>query len=596
MADSASSSSSAEAGKTSKTEATATIKIAEKVSQRQGALIGLVVCLNVLLWCSILVLLGTFYLVVEGSKDATLTLTAVLTILSSFVSIGYVVLHTIFSLKQRLWRHQHQRASIQKKTSYVAVRIVGPLCVLWLLTAGWNMITVARRPRCLPDISGFAKWESGTTCIVARISVAFSSLALMASCAVFGMLAVLRRPFEAHVFRYRHRERVQGHLTPAPSRGSSPARSYTSSKIHSRMSSVMSSVTHIRNLSNSSVNIDNSNPQSTSSSTPTGYPSTPHKMAPLVTPSGFIPLSTPQQYSHSVWRAVHPTLPSPLGPRTSRSYSNLPNAVSGPQMYARSRYSRSSISLTRPHRLSMAAPPGSDIWSDHSVSTGPEDEGANVEAGGHSEMSTKRASASEIAYALLNGTAIPGTHSVPNRSNVKGHVRHSSAPDGAQANTTAGAAEEMRTGRMALGWKPELRCATDTDVKERLETKRQSVMVRSASQELLSLPDLDSSPDGSLTSLRKELEKDLDCSGAQIWKSQSESLLRAGTGLEAEEKDIAGRVSRMPQRPKIPKRGSDERSSVSIGDSGNEGAEGKRARRLTMEESKNKPLPKIAVL
>jgi hypothetical protein len=78
----------------------------------------------------------------------------------------------------------------------VAVRIAVTLCVLWLLvripidaatvqpilrgtkTAGWNMITVARRPMCLPDGAGLEGWEAGSTCVVGRIGVAVSFLAL----------------------------------------------------------------------------------------------------------------------------------------------------------------------------------------------------------------------------------------------------------------------------------------------------------------------------------------------------------------------------------------------------------------------------------
>jgi hypothetical protein len=40
------------------------------------------------------------------------------------------------------------------------------------------MITVARRPVCLRDEAGFEGWEAGSTCVVGRIGVAISFLAL----------------------------------------------------------------------------------------------------------------------------------------------------------------------------------------------------------------------------------------------------------------------------------------------------------------------------------------------------------------------------------------------------------------------------------
>lgn len=96
----------------------------------------------------------------------------------SLVTVAYIVLHTIFSLKQRIWKHQRRHPSIVKKTLYVAIRFAVTLCILWLLTSGWNMIIVARQPVCLPKGPGLRGWEAGTTCRVGRAGVAFAIIAL----------------------------------------------------------------------------------------------------------------------------------------------------------------------------------------------------------------------------------------------------------------------------------------------------------------------------------------------------------------------------------------------------------------------------------
>ena len=68
-----------------------------------------------------------------------------------------------------------------KKASYVAIRLAVTLCILWLLTSGWNMITVARRPVCLPKAAGLQGWEAGTTCQAGRAGMAFAMIALYVS-------------------------------------------------------------------------------------------------------------------------------------------------------------------------------------------------------------------------------------------------------------------------------------------------------------------------------------------------------------------------------------------------------------------------------
>jgi hypothetical protein len=127
----------------------------------------------------------------------------------------------------------------------------------------------------------------------------------------------------------------------------------------------------------------------------------------------YVPLFTQAQYSASAWRAVHPDgekhfLPS-LQPRPS---------TRGLEFSYQSRYSRSSISLTRPTRLSS--------WSSisQSGSTGSESRDGPFSVG---TDEGNRASPREIAYAIMNGTPIPGTERV--KSSNRHHTRRASAPN-----------------------------------------------------------------------------------------------------------------------------------------------------------------------
>ncbi|KAF2267275.1 hypothetical protein CC78DRAFT_94716 [Lojkania enalia] len=602
----------------------ATIKISAKLPRRQLTLIAITCCLNALLWTSLFTLITSLYLIASDPSDATNIPSEALTLTSSLVSIAYIFLHTIFSLKQRIWKHQRRHPSILKKTSYFAIRFAVTLCILWLLTSGWNMIIVARRPVCLPPRVGLQGWEAGATCVVGRLGIAMSMLALLASCTLFGMLAVVRRPFEAHLLKHGYQKPGNRRPTPVVSRRPSPSRSssFTSEKYQGRVSASThrSSPSNHSNADVETLDLNQSPPtstiiapspvrsiglgiftshaqppplpaafiapRSTSVDLPVNVfqPSTsyqhlplPPRMPALITPSGFVPLSASAQYSASAWRAVHPPLPSPLGSAASRSHPHLPHTNQGPNFsYNRSRYSRSSVSLTRPSRLSTATPVGSIGWSSRSGSTGPGEEGQTSPASAIANNNVRPA-ANAIAYAILNGTTIPGTEGPQHRT--ASHIRRASAPDA----STGG----QNPARKAKGWKPKLRGQTDPS--ECLPI----IIPRASSAELLSRFSPDSSPDNNEVNLKNEFERELDlrdlgsnfANALPFRKSRSVSPLRHSDILAGATNVFrASTLSRMSRNPSIPKQGENGPRIKA------------EARRTTLDELKNKPLPKIAAL
>ncbi|ORY19276.1 hypothetical protein BCR34DRAFT_528201 [Clohesyomyces aquaticus] len=593
----------------------------KKLPRRQVTLLTVTLLLNILLWSALATIITSIYLIAVDPADSTNLASAILTLTSSLASIGYIFLHTIFSLKQSIWRHQRRHPSIIEKTSYFAIRLAVTLCVLWLLTSGWNFITVARQPICLPREGNPPGWQVGTTCAVGRVGIAFSMVALLASCTLFGMLSVVRRPFEAHVFKHGYRPPAEPQTTPAASRrpslrrsasslsekfrrrfsSSSTRRSTPSNDSHTNANSLdwracpppatIHAPSPIRSIGMGMFTSDVQPPplpayiprrsSSTEPRSPVFYPSSslnplpgPPRMSSLIAPSGFVPLSIPIQYSASAWRAVHPPLPSPLGPAASRSNPHLPHPQQGNGYPYRNRYSRSSISLTRPHRLSSTTPAGSVAWSSRSGSTGP-DEGRGSPASGDTNLNNM-VSANAIAYAILNGAQGPARQ--PRRQQKSGHIRRASAPD-----TAAGAQSD----RKAMGWKPRLQNPEELGAGKSQPSK----IIRSSSAELLSRFSPDSSPDGTEISIRKELERELDLrlshpSGLPFRKTRSASPLRHSDipGGAANLDRATTVVSRMPQDP-MSRKGR-ESGTVGVGEK----------RRMTFDELKNKPLPKIAML
>jgi hypothetical protein len=237
----------------------------------------------------------------------------------------------------------------------------------------------------------------------------------LASCVLFGMLSKVRRPFEAHVLKHGYRSPGETQSPPQMSRRPSPTRTNSplSEKFRHRVSISSTRRSTPSNLSDTDFNPlslrANSQPstihapapirsigmgfftsdaqppplpallsrRSTSIETPPplfhpthGHIPVPPRMSSFVSTSGFVPLSIPIQYSASAWRAVHPILPSPLGPagNTSRSYPGLPHKQQGyAGSYRSIRHSRSAISLTRPYRLSTATPSGSVGWTTQTI-------------------------------------------------------------------------------------------------------------------------------------------------------------------------------------------------------------------------------------
>ena len=120
----------------------------------------------------------------------------------------------------------------------------------------------------------------------------------------------------------------------------------------------------------------------------------------------------PAHYSMSTWRAIHPEGPGSTL-RSTHSHAHIHSA----EFSCRSQYARSSVSLTRPTRLSSLSS------SSRSGSNGLESRDDLFSGGIHR---SERATPSEIAHAIKNGTPIPGSERIQGQS--RHHLRTASAP------------------------------------------------------------------------------------------------------------------------------------------------------------------------
>lgn len=499
-------------------------KISTPAPHRQLSLLTITIILNVLLWSSIICAIIALFQMASDSQDHSNILPGVLTLVSAIVTIAYTVVHTTYSVKQRALTYQQLDAATIKKTTYVANRLVVSLCVLWLLTAGWNMILVARRPSCLPDQFDGQNWEAGVTCSVSRAGMALAMIALVASLTLFGMMAAVRRPFEAHLWAYGQRQPNSAEPTPPASRRASEDGAATEKLVgHSNMP-VYSHTRSMSNLTNADVEtLDLNHDSRPASIIQSGSPSqdrmgvftspfappplppaftitmktglplrsqilssdpvghrrrlslTPRTDA-LLAPEAYIPYSIPIEFSASAQRAVYPDTAAPY--RTVSTSRSQPHLRSMSSFSNRHRYSRSTVSLTRPHRLSSLTPVPHLECSSRSdtlnSSGGVSDKGESPNSKSGTSTANKRASAAEIAHAIANNAPIPGMEV----TRPKKHSRTVSAPD------AVAAAQQGRLGqRMAIGWKPQL-SKSSTMLRKPVPTNLNKLM-RSASAELL---------------------------------------------------------------------------------------------------------------
>lgn len=263
----------------------------------------------------------------------------------------------------------------------------------------------------------------------------------------------MRRPFEAHLFKYGQWQATDPDSTPHISRRPSEDHTVTEKLV---LDSRMPASTHTRSTSNftnadvETLDLNASRPGSVlhpspsrdragmgiftspfappplppafmvsvqspslQSPTPAANPFThtrrmsltPRADA-LLAPAAYIPHSIPLEFSASAQRAVYPDASSPYRCLTSsRSQPHLRNMSS---FSARHRYSRSSVSLSRPHRVSPLSPMPNLEYGSRSEnlrsSEGLSNAGDSPSSKSGTTSSSKRASAAEIVHAIANNT------------------------------------------------------------------------------------------------------------------------------------------------------------------------------------------------
>ncbi|EOA84177.1 uncharacterized protein SETTUDRAFT_180236 [Exserohilum turcica Et28A] len=419
-------------------------------TRRKLCLVVITILLNVLLYSALLCIAASVYQIISDPRDTSIYTQVALDTTSALATVAYTLVHTIVSLRQKSWDH----TSSTRRTSNIALRMVAWLCALWLLTSGWNMILVARRPICSQRATGLDSWEYGSTCLASRIGIITAALALGVSCVLFGILATVSRPLEAHLFNHGYQPSITVYSKPYnPRPSTSQDRPQYLGVIHEKQgrpislrgisesnpstgnvrminpgwrpgSSIMSGHSTIHTADTEVVFTSNLKPPPIPAqyitsqckpwlgiSAPAGQTTRAHNHSASSSRSSLCGdysrssrQSLPAQWPESALRAVHPNPESLIlvarsrsqGPGTGFSYKNP--------------YSRSLISLTRPTRLSYASS-GASISSRHGRTGSDSSDDSSRKSSTH-----ERAGSDEIVRALVKGIPLPVTAHPSNRA------------------------------------------------------------------------------------------------------------------------------------------------------------------------------------
>ncbi|KAF2436862.1 hypothetical protein EJ08DRAFT_5161 [Tothia fuscella] len=140
--------------------------------------VAITITQHILLWGSLCALIVAMNVLSVAYMDITLRPTAILMLISSLLSFGYLAFHNITARRKMLGFEDEESSSHMKRPSYIATRILIAVCTMWLITSGGNFIVAARQPVCLPTGLIYAYWQSGGPCVAQRAGTAIAILIL----------------------------------------------------------------------------------------------------------------------------------------------------------------------------------------------------------------------------------------------------------------------------------------------------------------------------------------------------------------------------------------------------------------------------------
>ncbi|KAL1970857.1 hypothetical protein VTN77DRAFT_2691 [Rasamsonia byssochlamydoides] len=133
------------------------------------------------------------YLYGIGRVDGTMAPSLILSLVASFLSVPFVVLHAILS-----WQYMRMRGLNIPKTSLHTACFYLPriMVVLWLASSAAGLVVVSKQATCYPGLRTHHLWQIGISCYLHRVAVLIAVLAFITACVLFFSFQVCKRPYD----------------------------------------------------------------------------------------------------------------------------------------------------------------------------------------------------------------------------------------------------------------------------------------------------------------------------------------------------------------------------------------------------------------
>ncbi|TID22687.1 hypothetical protein E2P81_ATG01814 [Venturia nashicola] len=167
---------------------------------RYRATVAITIYLQIILWASLVGIIVSSVALGIAIVDIVLRPASILLLVSSFLSILYLMFHTLAARRRRSSKYEENANMLVKRPAYILTRMTICLAMSWLVTTGWNLIVAARQPVCFPGGVLAAYWQAGGACIAQRFGTAIAMILLIASSALFVTLEMSHDPLKSNLF------------------------------------------------------------------------------------------------------------------------------------------------------------------------------------------------------------------------------------------------------------------------------------------------------------------------------------------------------------------------------------------------------------
>ncbi|KKA21797.1 hypothetical protein T310_4142 [Rasamsonia emersonii CBS 393.64] len=134
------------------------------------------------------------YLYGTGRVDGTMTPSLILGLVASFLSVPFVVFHSILSWQYKKMRGFNiPRTPLHTACSYLP-RI---MIVVWLASSVAGLVVVSKQATCHSRLGTHHLWQAGISCSLHRVAIVIAVLAFITACALFFSFQVCERPYDA---------------------------------------------------------------------------------------------------------------------------------------------------------------------------------------------------------------------------------------------------------------------------------------------------------------------------------------------------------------------------------------------------------------